>query len=189
MIIYLLCVVLTIIPINGFDAGAPLEELCESLDEDLKSQVYDLSPQSCSLDACLNVTIDQWPKNGYPVYTTCLGPACISCIRFEPSEMSSDDEALFGAVPVEAFKTDLEESSPEATDERSKPQYVDLAKYLPSPLPPAAIIEPTNDDNTEMEQCAIMTDCAEIAHNVSIHKRKEIVKCVAQLDIVVTNEL
>ncbi|GJU49583.1 hypothetical protein Tco_1219138 [Tanacetum coccineum] len=53
---------------------------------------------------------------------------------------------------VEAFKTDLEESSPEATDERCKPQYVDLAKSLPSPLPPAAIIEPTKDDNTEMEQ-------------------------------------
>ncbi|GJZ91947.1 60S ribosomal protein L32-1 [Tanacetum coccineum] len=124
-----------------------------------------------------------------------------------------------------------------------RPQYVDLAKSLPSPLPPAAIIEPTKDDNTEMEQvfssmgqkedslenelaqhhtknwfardkfsadsgkeyleltysarmkvqftreCAIMTDCAEIAHNVSIHKRKEIVKRVAQLDIVVTNEL
>ncbi|GKC29855.1 hypothetical protein Tco_1037149 [Tanacetum coccineum] len=55
-------------------------------------------------------------------------------------------------IPVEAFKTDLEESSPEATDERSKPQYVDLAKSLPSPLPPAAIIEPTKDDNTELEQ-------------------------------------
>ncbi|GJR70863.1 hypothetical protein Tco_0016928 [Tanacetum coccineum] len=61
-------------------------------------------------------------------------------------------ENSFPFCTVEAFKTDLEESSPEATDERCKPQYVDLAKSLPSPLPPAAIIEPTKDDNTEMEQ-------------------------------------
>ncbi|GKE19111.1 hypothetical protein Tco_1426688, partial [Tanacetum coccineum] len=32
------------------------------------------------------------------------------------------------------------------------PQYVDLVKSLPSPLPPAAIIEPTKDDNTMMKQ-------------------------------------
>ncbi|GJT19407.1 60S ribosomal protein L32-1 [Tanacetum coccineum] len=38
-------------------------------------------------------------------------------------------------------------------------------------------------------QYAIITDCAEIAHNVLTHKRKEIVERVAQLDIVVTNEL
>ncbi|GJV79854.1 60S ribosomal protein L32-1-like protein, partial [Tanacetum coccineum] len=38
-------------------------------------------------------------------------------------------------------------------------------------------------------KCAIMTDCAKIAHNVSTNKRKEIVEHVAQLDTVVTNEL
>ncbi|GJZ10614.1 60S ribosomal protein L32-1 [Tanacetum coccineum] len=38
-------------------------------------------------------------------------------------------------------------------------------------------------------ECAIITDCAEIAHNVLTHKKKEIVERVTQLDIVVTNEL
>ncbi|GJZ20844.1 zinc finger, CCHC-type containing protein, partial [Tanacetum coccineum] len=34
-----------------------------------------------------------------------------------------------------------------------------------------------------------ITYCAEIAHNVSTNKRKEILECVAQFDIVVTNKL
>ncbi|GKB29353.1 hypothetical protein Tco_0868754 [Tanacetum coccineum] len=70
-----------------------------------------------------------------------------------PDHRSILTDSKMEVKPVEAFKTDLEESSPEATDERCKPQYVDLAKSLSSPLPPAAIIEPTKDDNTEMEQC------------------------------------
>nr|GEX69778.1 proline-rich family protein [Tanacetum cinerariifolium] len=31
------------------------------------------------------------------------------------------------------------------------PQYVDRMKSLPRLLPPAAIVEPTKDDNTEVE--------------------------------------
>ncbi|GJT40441.1 hypothetical protein Tco_0940306 [Tanacetum coccineum] len=40
-----------------------------------------------------------------------------------------------------------------------QPHHVDLAKSLPSPLPPAAIIEPTKDDNTELEQVAVKAFC------------------------------
>ncbi|GKA16527.1 hypothetical protein Tco_0696274, partial [Tanacetum coccineum] len=83
-IIYLLCVVLTMITINGFvAAGAPPEELRKrfSKGKEYKSIVYDFSPQSCTMDACVDVTSDLWPNNGYSVYTTCRGTACISCIR------------------------------------------------------------------------------------------------------------
>ncbi|GJV26512.1 reverse transcriptase domain-containing protein [Tanacetum coccineum] len=34
----------------------------------------------------------------------------------------------------------------------NQPQYVDRVKSLPKPLPPAAIVEPTKDDDTEMEE-------------------------------------
>ncbi|PWA42215.1 proline-rich family protein [Artemisia annua] len=34
----------------------------------------------------------------------------------------------------------------------SQPQYVDRVKSLPKPLPPAAIVEPTKEDDTEMEE-------------------------------------
>nr|GEV03281.1 hypothetical protein [Tanacetum cinerariifolium] len=54
--------------------------------------------------------------------------------------------------PVEAFKMDLEGSPPETTYERCKSQYVDLAKSLPGPWLPAAIVEPKKDDDTDMEQ-------------------------------------
>ncbi|GKC43497.1 hypothetical protein Tco_1061219 [Tanacetum coccineum] len=75
---------------------------------------------------------------------------------------------------VEAFKMDLEGSPPETTYERCKvwirqrqaavdslppftsvtlnSQYVDLAKSLPRPWLPAAIVEPKKDDDTEMEK-------------------------------------
>ncbi|GJR70011.1 cell number regulator 10 [Tanacetum coccineum] len=52
----------------------------------------------------------------------------------------------------EAFKTDLEGSPPEATYERCKSQYVDLAKSLLRSLLSAAIVNPTKDEDTVMVQ-------------------------------------
>ncbi|GJX80136.1 hypothetical protein Tco_0328285 [Tanacetum coccineum] len=54
--------------------------------------------------------------------------------------------------PVEAFKTDLEGSPPEATYERCKSQYVNLAKSLLRPLLSATIVNPTKDEDTVMVQ-------------------------------------
>nr|GEV62678.1 reverse transcriptase domain-containing protein [Tanacetum cinerariifolium] len=104
-IIYLLCVVLTMITINGFvAAAAPPEELCKrfSKEKEYKSIVYDFSPQSCTMDACVDVTSDLWPNNGYSVYTTCRGTACISCIRREKEPTLQDRGGL-------ASDTDLRE--------------------------------------------------------------------------------